>query len=310
MRAERWLSRGMRYEERQNRVVKFPSPNSVEIMTTAREDLDLGSRYETGEFLGKIGRRDDIILRTDHEGGGLDSRQLACAIEREHGVNPSRDDLDRSKCREVLGLILTQALVVAGNPPARVQKQCGCLYIDARAEALKQLLAQSKQPTKISVGLGPGGRQNNAGEPVWIFDRHRLGDRSACRMSDDMAALDAKRVHQPDDIDRHPFDRVADSARIALPEATMVKNDDFKPLSKGGDLILPKGCEAAEPGDEQDGETHAMPLVIERAVTDRNPGHRCAVQSRYGSVPSARSGCQRAGHAYHADVRSVARLSG
>jgi hypothetical protein len=39
-------------------------------------------------------------------------------------------------------------------------------------------------------------------------------------MSDDMAALDAERVHQPDDIDRHPFDRVADSARIALPEAT------------------------------------------------------------------------------------------
>ena len=68
----------------------------------------------------------------------------------------------------------------------------------------------------------------------------------------------------------------------------MVKNDDFEPLSKSGYLILPERCEAAEPGDEQDGETQAVSLIIERAVTDRNPGHRCAVQSRCGSVPPAR----------------------
>ena len=77
----------------------------------------------------------------------------------------------------------------------------------------------------------------------------------------------------------------------------MVKSDDLEALSKRGDLVLPEGCEAAKPGDEQDGETHAMPLVIERAVTDRNPGHRFAVQKECGSVPPARAGCQRAGHA-------------
>ena len=87
-------------------------------------------------------------------------------------------------------------------------------------------------------------------------------------MSDDMAALDAQRVHQSDDIDRHPLDRIADPAWIALSEAAMVKSDDLEPLSESSDLIVPERCKTAEPGDEQDGETHAMPLVIERAVTD------------------------------------------
>jgi hypothetical protein len=87
-------------------------------------------------------------------------------------------------------------------------------------------------------------------------------------MSHDMAALDSQRIHQSDDIDRHPLDRIADPAWIALSKAAMIKSDDFELLSERSDLILPEGCETAEPGDEQDGETHAMPLVIERAVTD------------------------------------------
>ena len=66
-------------------------------------------------------------------------------------------------------------------------------------------------------------------------------------MPDDMAALYAQRVHQPDDVDRHPLDRVADPAWIALSKAAMIKDDDFEPLSKSSDLILPEGCEAAEP---------------------------------------------------------------
>src|SRR6516225_2519224 len=74
---------------------------------------------------------------------------------------------------------------------------------------------------------------------------------------------------------------------IAMTKAAMVKNDDFEALSKSGDLVLPERPEAAESGDEQNRKTHAVPLVIERAVTDRNPGHRCAVQSRCGSVPPA-----------------------
>ena len=81
-------------------------------------------------------------------------------------------------------------------------------------------------------------------------------------MSNDVAALDAQRVHQPDDIDRHPFDRIADPARIALPKPAMVKGNDFELFRKRDDLIVPKGSEAAEPGDEQHGETRAVPLVI------------------------------------------------
>src|SRR3974377_2064834 len=112
----------MRYEERQNGVVKFPGANLVKIMAAARENLNLGPRYETGQFFGIIGRGDDVILRTDHQCGGLDRGEFACAIEWKHGVNPSRDDLDRSKGGEILGLSLTQPLVVAGDPPARVQE--------------------------------------------------------------------------------------------------------------------------------------------------------------------------------------------
>src|SRR5262249_36866519 len=94
-------------------------------------------------------------------------------------------------------------------------------------------------------------------------------------------------------------------AWIALPKAAMVKGDDFEPLGESRNLILPEGSKAPEPGDEQDGEAHAVPLVIERAVTDRNQGHRFAAQDGCGSVPSARAGCQRAGQAQGAEVDGV-----
>ena len=70
----------------------------------------------------------------------------------------------------------------------------------------------------------------------------------------------------------------------------MVKGDDFEALSKSGDLILPEGSEATEPGNEQDGKTHAMPLVVERAVTDGNPGHRFAAQNglKVGTISTGR----------------------
>ena len=94
---------------------------------------------------------------------------------------------------------------------------------------------------------------------------------------------------------------------IALPDSTVIKGDDLEPPGKSGDLILPKGRKPGEPGDEQDGETHATPLVVERAVTDRNQRHRYAVQKVPRSVSLARVACQRKRHARHAGVNSVDR---
>ena len=74
MRADGWLSRGMRYEERQNGIVEFPSPYLVKIMASSREDLDLCTRYEPREFFRKISWSYDIILRTYYQSGGFDAR--------------------------------------------------------------------------------------------------------------------------------------------------------------------------------------------------------------------------------------------
>src|SRR5438309_6828238 len=101
-----------------------------------------------------------------------------------------------------------------------------------------------------------------------MVDRQDLGDRSAGRMSDDMGTLDPQRIHQADNVGRHPLDGIPDPRLIALPDAAMIERHDLEPLRKSRYLVLPKGCKPAESRDEQDREAHAVPLVIERAVAD------------------------------------------
>ena len=120
-----------------------------------------------------------------------------------------------------------------------------------------------------------------------MFDRQDLRDCPACRMPDDVRALDAQGVHQTEHVGRQPLDRPPEPRLIALPDSAVIKGDYLEPPGKSGDLILPKGCKPGEPGDEQDGETHATPLVVERAVTDRNQRHRCAVQKVASGITGA-----------------------
>ena len=92
-------------------------------------------------------------------------------------------------------------------------------------------------------------------------------------MTHNMAAPDAECVHQPDYVGCHALDRVAEAARIALAKAAMVEGDDLKPFGEDCYLILPKGCDATETRNAKDREPHTLPLVEERAVTDRDSGH-------------------------------------
>ena len=97
----------MRDEKRQNRIVEFPCANLIEIMAATREDLYFGARDQSGEFLGKITWSNDIVFSTDDKGRGLDARQIARPVEREHGIHPASYDLDRGEGCEVLRLGLT-----------------------------------------------------------------------------------------------------------------------------------------------------------------------------------------------------------
>src|ERR1700730_17933656 len=101
-----------------------------------------------------------------------------------------------------------------------------------------------------------------------MLDREDLRNGAAGRMSNDMATLDLEPVQQSDHVGRHPLDRVADPALVALTDAAMVEGDDLEPLTEGCDLVLPERCETTKSRYEHDGKAHAVPLVIERAVAD------------------------------------------
>ena len=87
-------------------------------------------------------------------------------------------------------------------------------------------------------------------------------------MADDMSASDLERVEERHRVHCHPLDGVAHPCRIALPDAAVIKGHDLEPLGEGSDLILPEGRKPAEPRYEQDGEAHALALIIERALSD------------------------------------------
>ncbi len=142
------------------------------------------------------------------------------------------------------------------------------MQIDAGAEPLEDLLAQRVEAAEVGVRLGPGRRQHDAGQPLGVLDRQHLRDGAAGRMADHMSPADFERIQQPDGIDRHPLDGVAHSRRIALPDAAVIEGDDLEPLAEGGHLFRPERRKPAESRNEQDGEAHALALVIERALSD------------------------------------------
>ena len=101
-----------------------------------------------------------------------------------------------------------------------------------------------------------------------MLDRQNLGDCASGGVTDDVGTLDPQRVEQPDNIGRHPLDRIPDPRLIALSDASVIEGYNFVPLGECRDLILPKRRKSTQAGNEQDWEAHAVPLVIERAVAD------------------------------------------
>src|SRR5258708_1034591 len=67
---------------------------------------------------------------------------------------------------------------------------------------------------------------------------------------------------------------------IALADTAVIMPPHLEALGEGGNLIAPIGAVAVEPADEEDGETSAVPLVVDVAVADRNARHRPKVRLR------------------------------
>ena len=106
------------------------------------------------------------------------------------------------------------------------------------------------------------------------------------------ALVDVKRIHQPDDIGRQPLRGGAAGREIALAHAAMVVNDDLERAGEGGDLVAPILGGAGQAGDEEDGESGAVPLVIEMAIADRNARHGSSVWLLSRLVNIGRCRCQ------------------
>ena len=195
------------------------------------------------------------------------------------------------KTASALRLLLARALVVARDPPARIEEQRVRLHIGAGPEPQQDVLAQPEQPAEIGVGLGPARRQHDAGEPLWVLDREDLRDRAAGRMADDMRPLDLQRIHQPDHVGRHAVDGKAAARQVALADPAMVVGDDVEGLGEGGDLVVPERGKPAQPRHEHDGEPDTLALVIERAVADYDPRHRSATgKNPQAGITSIRRG--------------------
>src|SRR5712675_3636031 len=113
--------RRMRRQKRQNRLVELARSHLREGMPAAREDFDLSAGYQAGQLLGEIGGRHEVVLGTHYQGRRLDLAETLGAIEGENRVDPAGGHLGGREYREVLRLELAQALIVAGDPPARIE---------------------------------------------------------------------------------------------------------------------------------------------------------------------------------------------
>src|SRR5713101_1659190 len=95
-----------------------------------------------------------------------------------------------------------------------------------------------------------------------------------------MRLCDAPRVHYLHHIAGHALDGIGAPAVIALADTAVIMHHHLEALGEGGNLIAPIGAVAVEPADEEDGETSAVPLVVDVAVADRNARHRPEVRLR------------------------------
>src|SRR5438067_13171512 len=101
-------------------------------------------------------------------------------------------------------------------------------------------------------------------------------------MTDDMGALYLQRIHQPDDVGSHAVDREAAARRIALPDPAVIVRYDVEFSRESRDLLVPTGGKTAQPGDEQHGESHPLPLVVKRALAGNDSRHRPSNLTRMG----------------------------
>src|SRR5437763_888698 len=288
------LFRRVRGEERQDGLVELACPYLGQRVPAARKDLDLRPWDQAGQFLGEISRRDDVVLGADNKGRRLDPAELLGAIEGEDRVDPAGGDLGRRKDRKMLGFELAQPLIVPRHKPARIEIHRIRLDIGAGAEPQQDVLAEIEQPPEIRVGLGPARREHHAGKALRVLDRENLRNGAARRMTDDMGALYLQRIHQPDDVGSHAVDREAAERRIALPDPAVIVRYDVEFSRESRDLLVPKGGKTAQPGDEQHGESHPLPLVIKRALAGNDSRHRPANPTRMGVGITAIGGCQTA----------------
>src|SRR6185437_6221308 len=129
------------------------------------------------------------------------------------------------------------------------------------------------------------------GQPLRMFEGQDLRYRPAGRVADDMRFVDAEGVHQLHDVLRHALDGIGDPAVVALTDAAVVVQHHLEALGEGGNLIAPIGAVAAQAADEEDGETDAVPLIMEVAVANRNARHstevRLASLSWWLNIPAA-----------------------
>src|SRR5258707_15804390 len=113
-------------------------------------------------------------------------------------------------------------------------------------------------------------------------------------MADDVRPVEPERIHQFDDIARHAVHRVGDPRMVALSDPAMVVHDYFEAFGEDRNLIAPIGCVTAEAGDENDGESSPMPLVVKLTIADRYARHGGPdpIQPRWCSLAEASLSCQ------------------
>ena len=92
-------------------------------------------------------------------------------------------------------------------------------------------------------------------------------------MTDHVRPIDAKRVHEPDEIGRHAFHRVGRLGAIALADAAVVVRDDIEAAGEASNLLAPERGLAAETTDENDGKASAFTLVVDMAIADGGSRH-------------------------------------
>src|SRR5262245_60243119 len=95
-----------------------------------------------------------------------------------------------------------------------------------------------------------------------MLDCHRLADRAAGRMSNQMSLLDAERVHESEQIPRHLIDGIGNIGTSALPSAAVIVDDHCEPLREGLDLRRPVISDTAESRNQKQRRPVPVSLIV------------------------------------------------